>query len=635
MSTISRREFVKLFAAVSGGIVVSSGLQGCFSNNDDNLNIQFSHGVASGDPLIDSVIIWTKVTVESGKDVSVQWEVASDSAFTKIVNRASSNVTASTDHTLKVDVKGLQPATTYYYRFSVNNQYSPTGMTKTLPMNPSQVKLAVFSCANYPSGFFHAYGAAANYASEIDAVLHLGDYIYEYDKNGYPDAGTGESINRVHLPVTECLTLADYRQRYAQYHTDSNLQKLHAAAPFICVWDDHEIANDAYKSGAQNHSETEGDYTLRKLAAIQAWYEWLPVRSPVIEQDRIKIYRRFDFGQILSLLMLDTRIIGRDKPLDYLDYMTSSGFNATQFATDLASPDRSLLGLEQRNWLQAQLQDSVGRGVTWQVLGQQVLMAKLWLPASILQLDPSTGYPNPQNLINYQVAATAYQQLATAVVTQLTISGTLSTYAAQIPGFASLSATNQAIALTEAVKVNDAVLYGQIFSSLAPQVQSDLMTYGSLLDPTLNPAIPYNLDAWDGYAVDRETLFATVRALNARLVVLAGDTHNAWANNLVDQSGNAVGVEFATASVSSPGLEKYLSIPVGAEASTETGIMQLVSAIKYFNVSQRGFMMVSFTADQVRADWYLMAREAEKQATAPDITAVKSIVVSAQDKSIA
>jgi alkaline phosphatase D len=330
--------------------------------------------------------------------------------------------------------------------------------------------------------------------------------------------------------------------------------------------------------------------------------------------------------------MLDTRIIGRDKQLDYVDYMTSTGFNATQFTADLSNPARTLLGTDQRSWLQAQLQDSVGRGVTWQVLGQQILMGKMWLPASIIQPDPATGNPNPQNLVNYQMAGSAYQALATGVVTTLTTNGTINNYAAAIPNFATLSASNQAIALTETLKQADAALYGQVFSSLPVNTQTTLATYGSLLDPSLNPAIPYNLDAWDGYAVEREIVLGTAKALDARLVVLSGDTHNAWANNLVDQSGQAIGVEFATPAVSSPGLEKYLSIPKEAEANTEAGIMQLVTGIKYFNVSQRGFMVVNFTADSATSQWYLMPREGEKSSTTPAMTVAKSMTVNKGQK---
>lgn len=626
--SFSRRDFLKLLAASGSTLVVSSGLQGCVFQASDNVAVTFDHGVASGDPLSDRVIIWTRASVANSANVRVGWEVATDSEFKNLVNVASSEVSSQTDHTLKVDVTGLKPGTTYYYRFNANGNYSPVGKTRTLAANPSQVKLAVFSCANYPAGYFHVYGHAATQAEQFDAVVHLGDYIYEYGKTGYPDAGNGEAINRVHSPVTECIRLADYRQRYAQYRTDKDLQTLHAKVPFICVWDDHEIANDTYKAGAENHTPDEGLFTERRAAAIQAWYEWLPVRSPLVENDRINIYRRFDFGNLVSLIMLDTRVVGRDLQLDYANYLNASGdFNSTQFAADIANPSRSMLGAEQLSWLQGQLQSSVGSGTKWQVLGQQVLMGRMELPASIIQPDPVTGAPNPQNLVNYQTVAVAFQALATAVVTALTQDGTINTYAAQIPSFASMSPSDQAIALTTALKTANPTQYGQIFASLPPDNQTALATYGDLLDPAKNPSIPYNLDAWDGYPVEREVVLSTAKALNANLVVLAGDTHNSWANNLSELSGSAVGVEFATSSVSSPGLEKYLSIPVGAEASTEAGILQLVKGLAFFNSSQRGYLVAHFTATEAVAEWYHIPRGAEKLPSVPVTSLVKSLKV--------
>ena len=625
--TISRRKFIQLLGMASASIVVSSGLNGCQSNDSNTVNIAFNHGVASGDPLENNVIIWTRVTPEKNTSLEVSWEVAEDEAFTTLVNTDKTNVSSDTDYTLKVDVQNLEIGKQYFYRFQCNGVYSPIGKTKTLMSDSAEsVKFAVFSCANFPAGFFHVYDAAANRAQDIDAVLHLGDYIYEYDIDGYPDAGSGEDINRVHQPTNECITLEDYRIRYAQYRSDKALQNLHAALPFICVWDDHEIANDAYISGAENHDESEGDFFERRASAIKAWYEWLPVRAPDIEADRIKTYRRFDFGSIVSLMMLDTRIIGRDKQLDYFDYYSQDGvFDAVSFQADMSDTSRSLLGNEQLSWLQGQLQDSVSKGQTWQVLGQQVLMAKMNLPSSILQLDPITGKPNPANLAIYQQTATAYQSLVTAVVTDLTIQGDLEAYAANIPNFSTLNAAEQGIALTLAVQENDPARYGIIFITLTSEEQTTLQTYGNLLDSSLNPAIPYNLDAWDGYAVEREIVFATAQSLSANLVVLAGDTHNAWASNLTDLNGDKVGVEFATSSVSSPGMEKYLSIPVGAEVSVETGILQLINDLVFANMTQRGYLEIEFTQNEVIGEWLLIDRGLEKIAETPVIKSVKTL----------
>lgn len=634
--TISRRKFIQLLGMASASIVVSSGLNGCQSNDSNNVSISFNHGVASGDPLENKVIIWTRVTPEENASLEVSWEVSEDEAFTSLVNTDSSIVSSDTDYTLKVDVQNLEVGKQYYYRFLCNDVYSPIGRTQTLVADSAEsVKFAVFSCANFPAGFFHIYDAATRRAEDIDAVLHLGDYIYEYDKDGYPDAGSGEDINRVHQPIHECLTLDDYRTRYAQYRSDIALQNLHASLPFICVWDDHEIANDAYINGAENHDETEGDFFERRTSAIKAWYEWLPVRAPEIEAERIKTYRRFDFGSIVSLMMLDTRIIGRDKQLDYFDYYSQDGvFDAVSFQADMGDTTRTLLGNEQLSWLQGQLQDSVSKGQTWQVLGQQVLMAKMSLPSSILQLDPNTGKPDPTNLAIYQQTATAYQALVTAVVTDLTIQSDLESYAANIPDFNTLSATEQGIALTLAVQTNDPERYGGIFSTLTPEEQTTLQTYGDLLDASVNPAIPYNLDAWDGYAAEREIVYATAQSLSANLVVLAGDTHNAWASNLTDLNGDTVGVEYATPSVSSPGMEKYLSIPVGAEASVENGIMQLINDLVFANMTQRGYLEMTFTQNDVTGEWLVIDRGLEKFSETPVIKLVKTLRSSINEPSL-
>lgn len=627
--TLTRRNFFKILAASSAAIVTTSGLQGCNSDSTGEPDVRFDHGVASGDPLTDSIILWTRATPQHNQPVTLTWEVASDPAFSQLVNQDSASVDATTDYTLKVDVQGLQAGQTYYYRFKHGETLSPTGQTRTLPADPQTLSLAVFSCANFPAGFFHVYQDAANKAHEIDIALHLGDYIYEYDTQGYPDAGSGETIGRMHTPTHECVTLADYRTRYAQYRGDASLQALHRAVPFICVWDDHEIANDTYESGAENHQADEGDFNTRKLAAIQAWYEWLPVRAPQIEADRIKTWRRFDFGNLASVMMLDTRVYGRNRQLDYLDYFSAQGeFDAATFSAELTAADRTLLGNEQLNWLSAQLTDSKAQGIHWQLLGQQVLMARMQLPASIIMLDPQTGKPDPANLIRYQTVAAAYQNLASAVVTTLQADGTILTYAAQIAGFAEMSATQQAIALTETLKIANPTQYQSIFTTLSAAEQTVLLEDGMLLDPSLNPAIPYNLDAWDGYYYERELILTQAKALQSNLLVLAGDTHNAWCSSLTEQTGETVGVEFATASVSSPGMEKYLQIPPGYESNIETGIVTLVNDLHYFDSARRGYLLLTLTAETASAQWYALPRGAEQNPTFHPLSLVKTLTYS-------
>ena len=292
------------------------------SGGDSESSISFNHGVASGDPLSDRVVLWTKVTPpESREEVKVTVEVATDAEFKDPVGETvMTTTTAERDYTVKVDFTGLKAGTPYYYRFRSDGVTSPVGRTKTLPQGDvSSVKLAVFSCANYAAGYFNVYGHAAGQA-DVDAVLHLGDYIYEYDTRGLSLENSGEVVRN--LPADndkEILTLDDYRKRYAVYRSDSQLQALHAAHPFITMWDDHEVANNSYKDGASNHDEGEGSFDARKEAALRAYYEWMPIRENT--QEREIAYRSFSFGNLVDLHMLETRLVARDKELDYQHYI--------------------------------------------------------------------------------------------------------------------------------------------------------------------------------------------------------------------------------------------------------------------------------------------------------------------------
>ena len=296
-SQFTRRQIIKGISASSLVPLLGANLIGCSDGSDrrpgpdpeppiESVPADFNHGVASGDPLADRVILWTRVTPERDGNVVVDWEIATDEAFTDIVGSGSGSTTADVDYTVKVDADGLDAASTYYYRFLTGDKVSPVGRTRTVATDAlASATFAVVSCANYPAGYFNVYREIAN--QDVDAVLHLGDYLYEYNKDGYASE-RAEEFGRVVMPETELLTLDDYRTRYAQYHSDSNLQDCHGAHPFVIVWDDHEVANDAWVEGAENHDpETQGDYSERRAAAIQAWYEWLPVRPPASEQDII------------------------------------------------------------------------------------------------------------------------------------------------------------------------------------------------------------------------------------------------------------------------------------------------------------------------------------------------------------
>jgi alkaline phosphatase D len=538
---LRRRTLVKGIAAASLLPLLGGNLVGCSDGSDapplpEGVAADFNHGVASGDPLTDRVIIWTRVTPREPGFVTVDWEVASDEGFANLVASGRGNTDETVDFTLKADVTGLAAGTTYFYRFRVREVLSSVGRTRTAPAGATATAaFAVVSCSNYPAGYFNVYREVA--AQPVDAVLHLGDYIYEYAPGGYASANA-EALERVVQPAGELFELADYRTRYAQYRTDPDLQAAHSAHPFIVVWDDHEIANDAWREGAENHDPaTEGEYSDRRAAAIQAWYEWLPVRPPASEQEII--YRRLPYGDLLDLIMLDTRVIGRDRQYVYPDFVSGGRIDVEATRAASNASDRTLLGAEQLAWLETQLIDSTAR---WQVLGQQVLMARYLLPAPILEaLEPS-------------------------------ISGGDALAAGTAAVLAAVTAKNKAP------------------EERTPEEQA-----------LLDSAVPYNLDAWDGYAFERDRVLEVARQMNSRLVALAGDTHNAWASQLFTSTGEVVGVELATASVSSPGLEEVLGRDVAGLFSPL--IATLVDDLVYANLIDRGYLVTRFTPESLTAEW--------------------------------
>lgn len=331
----------------------------------------FYHGVASGDPLTDRVIIWTRVTPENAvSEIETSWEIADSEDFKPVLLKGKVTTSPERDYTVKVDVKSLQPNHTYYYRFRALDKTSPVGRTKTLPQgNADSLKFAVVSCSNWQHGYFTAYNRIAE--KSVDVVLHLGDYIYEYgaDRSKLP--------GRTHLPEHEIVSLADYRTRYSQYHLDEGLKQMRQRHPIITIWDDHEVANNTFIEGAQNHQpEKEGDFVARVAAAKKAYYEWIPIR------DGEKHYRAFNFGNLAELIMLDERLEGKTAPAE--------GLNDPSYARE----DRSMLGEEQLKWFESRLKDSQA---TWKVIGNQVMFSDLdrtaVTPKSPRNMDSWDGYP--------------------------------------------------------------------------------------------------------------------------------------------------------------------------------------------------------------------------------------------------
>ncbi|MEJ5140619.1 MULTISPECIES: alkaline phosphatase D family protein [Acinetobacter] len=558
---ITRRELIQKSLFGFGALSLSAGFTGCNDSSDresTTLQVNFEHGVASGDPLQDRVILWTRLTPnDSSARLQVTWEIALDDQFKQIIKTDKVTTAKAQDFTVKVDATNLKPDQRYFYRFSFGNKVSPVGQTKTLPINPSKVSFAVCSCANYPAGYFYVYREMAK--QDVDVVIHLGDYIYEYGQGGY---ATEDAVKLGRTLAAdnnqEIIKLDDYRKRYALYRKDKDLQTLHHRHPFIVIWDDHELANDTWREGAENHQANEGAFFDRKLAALQAYFEWMPIR-PISANDHLNIYRQFDFGSLVQLTMLDTRILARDKQLEYTDYITASGMDFQRFQTDLTNQNRTLMGYTQREWLQQKLAQSKA---TWNVLGQQVLMGKILIPAELLV---------PLSTV---LSGNATQEVLNQINTMI----------------------------MELVQLKMRVLQGD-------------PTLTAIEKARLTTVAPYNLDAWDGYYAEREILYGTLKALNKKVVVLAGDTHNAWSSELYSQAGDFVGVELATSSVSSPGIEKYLNIPVEQLQQFEMAFTTLIDELDYTNLNQRGYLNVSFTATQVQADWIYVDTIKEPQYT--------------------
>jgi alkaline phosphatase D len=368
---MKRRQALKVSSLATIGLTATIN-GGCSKNT-----VLFNHGVASGDPLSDRVILWTRVTPKKPGPVAVNLEISTDRNFNEVLFSKTLKTDSLSDYTIKYDFSIgsiLKSGKTFFYRFNSQGTTSEIGKTKTLAAESRKIKLGVFSCSNFPAGFFNAYQAAAE-ANNLDLWLHLGDYLYEYPMGGY-GTQNAEKLGRVPSPAHEMITLSDYRMRHAQYKLDEGSKALHRNSPLIAIWDDHEFANDTWKKGAENHSidGEEGDFFSRRAAAIRAYHEWMPIRE---QQNKRKIFREFKVGKFLQLLMLDTRQFQRDRQIQPKDYLSKSGFNQASFYEDLNSTTRNLLGAEQLAWIEKKVGS---QKFDWTILGQQVLMTKLKFP---------------------------------------------------------------------------------------------------------------------------------------------------------------------------------------------------------------------------------------------------------------
>jgi alkaline phosphatase D len=333
----------------------------------------FQHGVASGDPLPDGVVLWTRVTPTPdatpgsgrGPSARVSWEVARDEDFAAVVAEGVATTDARRDHTVKLDVRSLEPATDHWFRFR-HGPDTVVGRTRTAPAEDAdeeRLRLGVVCCANWQAGYFTPYRHLLDH--DLDAVVHLGDYLYEYEPGEY-SYGHGWTDVRRHDPPHETVSLEDYRRRHAQYKTDPDLQRLHAALPMIATWDDHEVADGWFPGGAFKHDPaTEGPWGRRRAAALRAYDEWMPVRLSGTARvgDGTEVRRRFRFGRLADLSMLDLR--------GQRDERVEPGDPA------LADETRSIAGPEQEGWLGDGLETS---GARWKLVGNPVMMAPVLMP---------------------------------------------------------------------------------------------------------------------------------------------------------------------------------------------------------------------------------------------------------------
>ncbi len=373
----TRRGVLGLLGA--GSVASCTPVMQSLSSAVDAPSGRFLHGIASGDPRADSVLLWTRVTPDAPDEaVDVSWELDTDPAFTD-PRRGTAQARPARDHCVKVVVDGLEPGTDYHYRFATADAQSATGQTKTLPADDVRsARFAVVSCSNWEHGYFNVYDLVARHAQErpYDALIHLGDYYYEYGAQVYDAPNTpGE---RVHVPATEIVSLADYRTRHAQYRSDPNLQAATAAMPLIALWDDHETANDSWRGGAENHDAGEGAWEARTEAALQAYWDWMPVREV---SDRESFWREYRFGDLLSLVAVETRLTARAEPLIVEEYLDDIVADADGFkANVLGDGSRDMLGAEQQGFIVDTFAQSKRDGVAWRMMANQVILGRIMTP---------------------------------------------------------------------------------------------------------------------------------------------------------------------------------------------------------------------------------------------------------------
>ncbi|MEM6414418.1 MAG: alkaline phosphatase D family protein [Pseudomonadota bacterium] len=527
---ITRR--AALASSLAGGISACSRGRSLtpFNAISSEGNETFRHGVASGDPLSDSVVIWTRVTpssTNSARNSSVDWELATDENFQNIIKQGRIVTGQSRDWTVKATPNQLPPGAHFFYRFRSGRATSPTGRTKTLPVGSvKQARFAAMSCSNHAFGFFNVYDQIAR-RDDFDAVIHLGDYIYEAGGDGY-GGEKGITLNRAHRPARELVSLADYRERHAQYKSDPSCQAMHRQHPLIAIWDDHEVANDSWKDGAEAHQpENEGSWHARKRAALQAYYEWMPVRDPLPGRPAESLFRSYEFGDLLTLTALETRLMARARPFEYTSIVPTlkTAEDIDNFKQNVLWDDkREILGEAQREYMAQALDKAKAKNQPWRLIANQIIMANVVAP----DLTPHVSEDDIQELEQ---------------------------------------AWDQARAFIEVSQLG----------------------------------LPSNLDAWDGYPAARERFYDLLRESDSEgVIVLTGDTHTWWANDLATKSGAPIGVELGAASVTSP--SSYNNSFLGGKGSDYALLTNRENkSVRYLSGESHGYIDLEVNRENAEA----------------------------------
>jgi alkaline phosphatase D len=491
----------------------------------------FTHNVASGEPGSDSMLLWTRYVPSASVDeVRLDVELALDADFARVVSGGSVRTGAYRDWTAKLTVDRLQPRTTYWYRFvAPDGSKSPVGRTRTLPAGPvDRFGLGLFSCSNLPMGWFNAYAHAAA-RDDLDLWLHVGDYIYEYGIASYKekDLVSGRDVLPAH--DHEMISLVDYRLRHACYRADPDLQKLHQMAPMVGLWDDHDTTNDSWEGGAANHqSQTEGDWSTRRAAAMQAYREWLPV-----SEEPWKAYR---IGALATLYRTESRLLARTRPAGKelaKAHQASDPDVALRAFRDgpWRDPTATMLGSDQESWLAHELKRNAPASI-WQMVGMGTIIGRTLMPE-------------------------------------------------QIPDWVRSEAGERVV------------------NKFKKDVRASKL------------GLPMWMDRWDGYPAARSRLLRAAQQADADLVMLSGDSHNAWAYSLAED-GQPAGIEFAGQSVTSNGIEAEL----GADPKAVAGAFVAANPeMVWADTSQRGYMMINMTPQRVTGEWLFM-RTVKSRSTA-------------------